>query len=153
MAKSKNNSDTQLIKLLNGVLADTYVLAVKTHGFHWNVTGETFAQLHALFATQYEELTGAADEIAERIRALNYNVDASMAVFLLQSVIKEETQTSNDAKAMIKTLIKDHTAIRKRLVAVVDEADDVDDDGTEDLAIGRMRAHDKTIWMLRSLVE
>ncbi len=105
MAKSsQRNTNTQVAKHLSWVLSDTYVLMVKTHGYHWNVTGPLFPQLHTLFETQYNELFTAADEIAERIRGLNMPAPVSMDNFLNHTAVKETT-TIPSAQAMIKDLI------------------------------------------------
>lgn len=142
-----------VIGVLEGVLADTYVLAVKTHGYHWNVTGMQFAQLHDFFGKQYEALFEAADELAERIRALGGTVDGSMAAFLKNTCLQEASGAKTSAVAMLKDLLQSHLALRARLVKAEDVADDCDDVGTQDLMVERLREHDKTIWMLRSHIE
>jgi starvation-inducible DNA-binding protein len=153
MAKtSTRNTNTQIAKHLAWVLSDTYILMVKTHGFHWNVTGELFPQLHTLFETQYNELFTAADEIAERIRGLNIPAPVSMANFLSMTEVKETTAIPN-AKAMIKDLIVCNENLRARVAEACELAGEVGDKGSEDLLTQRLRAHDKAIWMLRSLVE
>lgn len=149
---AKTNSTTAMAKQLALVLSDTYVLAVKTHGYHWNVTGESFSSLHALFETQYNELVLAADETAERIRALGMMPDGSMDSFLQNTIIKEAGTKPLTAKVMIKDLIDSYGLMRTRLAAAEDIADDIDDVVTQDMMVGRMNALDKTVWMLRSLL-
>jgi len=152
MAKSnQRNSNAQVAKHLSWVLSDTYVLMVKTHGFHWNVTGELFPQLHAFFGAQYEELFAAADDIAERIRGLGLPAPVSMGNFLSQTEVKETTNIPS-AKAMVKDLLACNENLRARVSEACDFAGEVGDKGSEDLLVGRLRAHDKAIWMLRSQV-
>jgi starvation-inducible DNA-binding protein len=145
------NTNAQVAKHLAWVLSDTYVLMVKTHGFHWNVTGPLFPQLHALFEAQYNELFLAADEIAERIRGLNMPAPVSMANFLAATEVKEATRIP-DAQDMIKELLVHNEALRARISEACDYAGEVGDKGSEDLMIARLRAHDKAIWMLRTMV-
>ncbi len=146
----KANSNAMMAKQLALVLSDTYVLAVKTHGYHWNVVGAEFAQLHALFESQYTDLFEAADEIAERIRALGMMPDGSMDAFLQNTVVKEAGAKPLEAKAMLKDLTQTHQQVRDRIASSAEFADEIDDIASEDLLVGRLRAHDKTIWMLRS---
>lgn len=154
MAKSAHkNSAASMVEHLTGVLSDTYLLAIKTHGFHWNVTGPLFPQLHAQFSEQYEALLEAADELAERIRALDFPAPGSTAMFLENTVIKESSAKSLKAEAMIAELLKSHEALRERLEEARAFADEVEDKASEDMLIGRLEAHDKTIWMLRSQTE
>jgi starvation-inducible DNA-binding protein len=151
MAKSPaKNTGSQVAKHLSWVLSDTYVLMVKTHGYHWNVTGETFAQLHTLFETQYNELFDAVDEIAERIRALDDNAPVSMSDFLTHTSVKESTGVPN-AQGMIKDLIKAHENTRMRIAEACDFAGEVGDKGSEDIMVGRLKAHDKAVWILKAL--
>ena len=147
---SKENSNAAMAKHLALVLSDTYVLAIKTHGYHWNVMGPLFAPLHALFGTQYEALLAAADEIAERIRALGLMPDGSMEAFLQNTVVKEADAKPLTAEAMVADLYQSHQQVRARVASAAEFADDVDDVATEDLMIQRLQDHDKTIWMLRS---
>lgn len=147
------NSEGALVAALGGVLADTYVLAVKTHGYHWNVTGPLFAPLHDFFGKQYEALFLAADEIAERIRALGAMAPSSMAQLLARATIKEASGEKLDATAMIADLLVSHEAANAGIDKAIELADNFDDDGTEDLLIQRRKEHDKTIWMLQSMVK
>jgi len=153
MAKtSMRNTNAQVAKHLSWVLSDTYVLMVKTHGYHWNVTGELFPQLHTLFETQYNELFAATDEIAERIRGLNMPAPVSMASFLTHTAVKETTSIPT-ATAMIKDLLVCNENVRTRIVEASDVAGETGDKGSEDLLNARLRAHDKAIWMLRSMID
>lgn len=130
---------------LNLILANTYLLYLKTQNFHWNVTGELFYSLHLMFEKQYEELADAADEIAERIRALGFHAPGSFAEFSKIATIKEKTVS--DAKAMIKELLHDHELMASLLRQDIDK---ISDEITIDLMIKRTDAHEKTAWMLRS---
>jgi len=146
------NAAVKAAELLIDVLSDTYVLAVKTHGYHWNVTGPLFPQLHKMFGEQYEELIEAADSIAERIRGLDLPVSGSMESFLANSEINEATRPPGSAADMIKDLLESHEILRKRAAKASDDLADIDDVASEDLMIERLRYHDKVIWMLRSQV-
>ena len=153
MAKAtQRNDNTQVAKHLAWVLSDTYLLLIKTHGYHWNVTGALFPQLHTLFETQYNELFLAVDEIAERIRALNVPAPASAAQFHSMTEVKE-TMTLPNATGMIKDLVACHENLRNRVKEACDFASEVGDKGSEDVMIARLRAHDKAIWMLRSMLD
>lgn len=152
MPKTARNVKTSLPKLLAGVLSDTYVLLVKTHGYHWNVTGPAFYGLHKFLEEQYDALFEAADEIAERIRALGMMPDGSMDAFLQNTVIKEAGVKPLKAAAMLEDLLRSHGQIVTRWRAVEDAADHIDDLVTQDLAVGRLAFHEKTAWMLRSMI-
>jgi starvation-inducible DNA-binding protein len=153
MAKNaKHNTAASMVEHLTRVLSDTYLLGIKTHGYHWNVTGPLFPQLHAEFGAQYEELFTAADDVAERIRALDFPAPGGTAAFQKNSVVKESSGHPK-ASAMVADLLKTHEAVRERIDAAREHANEIGDSATEDLMIGRLRVHDKTIWMLRSQVE
>jgi len=137
---------------LSRLLADSYTLYLKTHNYHWNVTGPMFATLHTLFETQYTELATAVDEIAERIRALGKPAPGSYAAFVKLTSIEEESGTPS-AEEMIRQLtIGQETVARtaRELHPVVDEAND---EPTADLLTQRMQVHEKNAWMLRSLLQ
>lgn len=136
---------------LSRVMADTYALYLKTHAFHWNVTGPQFQALHGLFETQYTELAVAVDDIAERIRALGVFAPGSYSQFAKLSTIKEETGVPS-AEDMIKQLVQDNEAVVRTARAVLPVAEDGKDEASVDLLVGRMRIHEKTAWMLRSMV-
>ncbi len=137
---------------LSKVLADTYTVYLKTHGFHWNVTGPMFQTLHLMFMTQYTEAWTAVDLIAERIRALGHPAPGSYAAFAKLASVKEETGVPS-AKEMIKILVKDHERVAKTARSVLPLADKADDQPTLDLITQRLQWHEKTAWMLRSLLE
>ena len=135
-----------VIQDLTKVLANTYVLGVKTHGAHWNVKGPGFFRLHTAFDEQYHELLLAADDIAERIRALGSAAPASMRQLLEQSSIGEPPAA--DDVQLVRALRDDHRQLAKQCRDATTEAEDADDKATADLLIGRSTAHDKTAWML-----
>jgi starvation-inducible DNA-binding protein len=137
---------------LSHLLADTYTLYLKTHNFHWNVTGPMFQTLHLMFEQQYTELAQAVDEIAERIRALGIRAPGSYSEFAELSSIKEERAVSS-AKQMIQILVEGQEAVVRTARAVFPSADKVSDEPTADLLTQRMQIHEKNAWMLRSLLE
>jgi len=136
---------------LSRLLADTYTLYLKTHNFHWNVTGPMFNTLHLMFETQYTELATAVDEIAERIRALGVAAPGSYAQFAERTSIKEETGVPA-AEDMIAQLVKDQETVARTARSVFPTADEVGDEPTADLLTQRMQIHEKTAWMLRSMI-
>jgi starvation-inducible DNA-binding protein len=149
---NKHNADAHMAEHLIDAVSDTYLLAIKTHGYHWNVTGPLFPQLHAQFGEQYEALLEAADELAERIRALDFPAPGSVAAFLDNTGIREASGQPLKASAMVQDLLKSHETVRDRIEEARAFADETDDRATEDMLIGRLEAHDKIIWMLRSQV-
>ncbi|MDB5100859.1 MAG: putative Ferritin and Dps family,DNA protection during starvation protein [Cyanobacteria bacterium RYN_339] len=136
---------------LSRLLADTYTLYLKTQGFHWNVTGPQFNSLHAMFETQYTELAAAVDLIAERIRALGFPAPGSFAQFAKLATVQEETGVPN-AQDMIRALAKDQETVVRTARAIFPVVDQAHDEPTADLLTGRMQVHEKTAWMLRSLL-
>ncbi len=134
---------------LGQILADTYTLSLKTHNFHWNVTGPLFSVLHALFEEQYKELVGAADEVAERIRALGHEAPGGLAEFARLTRIVDAGRPLA-AKEMIARLLADHEAMVRHARATKDLAEGVGDAETGDMMIERMQEHAKTAWMLRA---
>jgi starvation-inducible DNA-binding protein len=142
-------SRKQIAEALGKLLADTYVLYSKTHSFHWNVTGPSFPQLHELFGTQYNELWTSLDEMAERIRALGVPAPASGKAMAAASSIKEAdgVPAAND---MIKQLLEGHESAIKTARPIIELAQGGGDEGTADLVIGRIQAHEKAAWMLRA---
>jgi starvation-inducible DNA-binding protein len=137
---------------LGKVLADSYTLYLKTHNFHWNITGHLFQTLHLMFEGQYVELATAVDLIAERIRALGFPAPATYAEFLRLTVIKEPNGVPS-AREMIHQLVEGHEAISRTArsaFAVVEKAHDA---VTADLLTQRMQIHEKSAWMLRSMLE
>jgi len=147
-------SEKDRAKLADGLshlLADTYTLYLKTHNFHWNVTGPMFQTLHLMFETHYNELALAVDLIAERIRALGHVAPGSYRAYEKLSSIREE-QGVPAATAMIRSLVKGHEAVAKTARAVFPVADAANDQPTADLLTQRLQVHEKTAWMLRSLL-
>lgn len=140
-----------IAKNLSKLLADTYSLYLKTHGFHWNVTGPMFNTLHLMFETQYNELWLAADVLAERMRALDVYAPGSYTQFGKLTSIAEETGVP-DWKAMVQQLVDGHETVARTAREVFKTADKADDQPTADLATQRMQEHEKTAWMLRSLL-
>lgn len=136
---------------LSRLLADTYTLYLKTHNFHWNVTGPMFNTLHLMFETQYTELATAVDEIAERIRALGVAAPGSYAQFSDRTSIEEETGVP-PAEDMIAQLVKDQETVARTARSVFPVADAAGDEPTADLLTQRMQIHEKTAWMLRSMI-
>lgn len=136
---------------LSQLLADSYTLYLKTHNYHWNVTGPLFQTLHLLFETQYTELATAVDEIAERIRALGEFAPGSYKDFSTLSSIPEETGVPK-AEQMIKNLVLGQEAVVKTARSIVDVASNADDESTMDILTQRMQVHEKNAWMLRSLL-
>jgi len=145
----------QIARELSKFLADSYTLYLKTHNFHWNVTGSMFNALHNMFEAQYTEQWTALDEIAERIRALGYNAPGSYAEFVKLSSIKEEPGATEapDWREMVRQLVVGNEAVCRTARKVLDVADDADDAPTEDLATQRLQTHEKYAWMLRSLLQ
>ena len=137
---------------LSRVLADSYTLYLKTHNFHWNVTGPMFQTLHLMFETQYTELALAVDMVAERIRALGYPAPATYSEYAKLTSI-EETPGVPKAKEMIKLLVEGQEAVVRTARSVFPAADEVNDEPTADLLTQRMQVHEKNAWMLRSLLE
>ena len=138
-------------KGLNKLLADSYLLYLKTQNYHWNVTGKMFQSLHTLFEEQYLEQAAAIDVVAERIRALGEYAPGSFAAFSKVSSIKEETAIPS-ADEMIHNLVQGNEAVVTTAREIVALADECEDDVTTDLMIERMQIHEKNAWMLRSLI-
>jgi len=136
---------------LSRLLADTYTLYLKTHNFHWNVEGPLFNTLHLMFEQQYTELAAAVDEIAERIRALGMPAPGSYARFAELTGITEEIGTPS-AEEMIAQLARDQETVVRTARSVFPAADKADDESTADLLTQRMTIHEKTAWMLRSML-
>lgn len=136
---------------LSRLLADTYTLYLKTHNFHWNVTGPMFQTLHLMFEEQYNELAQAVDGIAERIRALGFPAPGTYQQFSQLSSIKEEEGVPA-AEAMIERLVEGQEAVIRTARSVFPVVEQVHDEPTADLLTQRMQVHEKTAWMLRSLL-
>ncbi len=136
---------------LSRLLADTYTLYLKTHNFHWNVTGPMFNTLHLMFETQYTEMATAVDEIAERIRALGEPAPGSYAAFAKLTEVKEAEGTPS-AEDMIRQLVEGQETIARTARSVFPAAEAANDEPTADLLTQRMHLHEKNAWMLRSLL-
>ena len=134
------------------VLADSYTLYLKTHNFHWNVTGPMFNTLHLMFEAQYNELALAVDLVAERIRALGHPAPGSYSAYAKLSSI-EEAEGVPAAEDMIAQLVKGHEAVARTARGVFGAAEKAHDQPTADLLTQRMQVHEKTAWMLRALLE
>lgn len=141
-----------IVEGLSRLLADTYTLYLKTHNFHWNVTGPMFQTLHLMFETQYTELATAVDDIAERIRALGSPAPGTYAEFARLTAIKEPDGVPS-AQDMIRQLVQDQETVIRTARSMFKAVDEATDEPTADLLTQRMQVHEKTAWMLRSLLE
>jgi starvation-inducible DNA-binding protein len=137
---------------LGKLLADSYTLYLKTHKYHWNVTGPMFHTLHTMFETHYTELALAVDAIAERIRALGEKAPGSYKEFA-QLTSLTEAESDPSAREMIADLMKGHEAVIRTARAIFPVADAAHDEATADLLTQRVQLHEKTAWMLRSLLD
>jgi starvation-inducible DNA-binding protein len=141
---------------LSAFLADAYTLYLKTHSYHWNVTGPMFNSLHLMFETQYTEQWTALDEIAERIRALGFMAPGSYEEFVRLSSIKEEKGAKKDGPEwhhMVRQLVLGNEAVCRTARKVLKQGEEAGDDPTVDLLTQRLQVHEKYAWMLRSLLE
>jgi starvation-inducible DNA-binding protein len=136
---------------LSRLMADTYTLYLKTHNYHWNVTGPMFQTLHLMFETQYNELALAVDLIAERIRALGEPAPGSYRQFGSLTVIEEDTEAP-DALEMVRRLVAGQEAVVRTARSIFPTVEGAGDEVTADLLTQRMQVHEKTAWMLRSLL-
>ena len=136
---------------LGQLLADTYSLYLKTHNFHWNIVGPRFRELHLMFEEQYTELAIAVDDIAERIRALGFPAPGTYSQYAELSSI-EETQGVPSAEDMIRILTEDNEAVVRTARRILPSAQKVGDESTASLIADRMVVHEKTAWMIRSLL-
>lgn len=164
MSKTKNNppqtiniglSEKDRQKIADGLsrmLADTYTLYLKTHNFHWNVTGPMFQTLHLMFMTQYNESWLAVDSLAERIRALGFPAPGSYKQFAALTSIKDSDVVPN-AKEMIRQLVEGQETVVRTAREVFPIAEKAGDQPTADLLTQRMTIHEQNAWMLRSLLE
>jgi starvation-inducible DNA-binding protein len=137
---------------LSRLLADNYTLYLKTHNFHWNVTGPMFNTLHLMFETQYNELWLANDQIAERIRSLGYPAPGTYGEYVELASIKE-TPGQPNAEEMVRLLVEGNEAVVRTARSVFPVVDNAHDEPTADLLTKRMQVHEKNAWMLRSLLE
>lgn len=137
---------------LSRLLADSYVLKVKTHNYHWNVTGPMFQTLHVMFEGQYTELNAAVDLVAERIRALGEFAPGTYQQFSKLTQIQEDSSVPR-AKEMIQSLMVGHETVARTARSIFPAAEKGSDEATLDLLTQRIQLHEKTAWMLRSLLE
>jgi len=148
----KEQDREQIAEGLSRLLADSYTLYVKTHNYHWNVTGPLFNSLHTQFEEQYMALAAAVDEIAERIRALGVYAPGSYKAFSKLTKI-EESEEVPSANGMIADLVKAHETVVRTAREAFPAAEKGGDEATADLLTQRMQYHEKTAWMLRSMLE
>lgn len=142
----------QIAAALSRVLADSYLLYLKTHNYHWNVTGELFHSLHEQFEEQYTELAEAVDEIAERIRALGFKAPGSFKEFQELTSIEEDTDKP-EAMEMVRRLAVGNEQVLRTAREALAPANEAEDEATVDLLTERLHIHSKTAWMLRSHLE
>ena len=145
-------SSSKVVEELSHLLADSYTLYLKTHNFHWNVTGPMFTTLHTLFETQYDELALAVDEIAERIRTLGSRAPGSYTEFAALTAVKE-AKGATAATQMVRQLVADQATLSATAQRVVQAAQAAGDEASADLGIRRMQVHQKNAWMLRIHLE
>ena len=138
---------------LSRLLADSYTLYLKTHNYHWNVTGPHFNTLHIMFEGQYTELSGAVDEIAERIRALGHYAPGSCPKSFASLTSIEEEESVPSAEEMIRQLVIGQEAVVRTAREIFPVADEAKDEPTADLLTQRMQVHEKNAWMLRSILD
>jgi len=151
----KDSDRKKIADGLSGYLADAYTLYLKTHNFHWNVTGPMFNSLHTMFETQYTEQWTALDDVAERIRALGYNAPGSYREFVNLTSIAEEPGLTDSAdwREMVRQLVVGNEAVCRTARKVLSNADTAGDDPSVDLLTQRLQTHEKYAWMLRSLLQ
>lgn len=137
---------------LSKLLADSYMVYVKTHNYHWNVTGPHFHSLHAMFEEQYSELAPAIDEIAERIRALGFFAPGSFKAFSKLSKISEEEEVP-DAMTMVENLVRANEQLLQTAREALPACESGNDEASLDLLTQRLQVHSKTAWMLRSILQ
>lgn len=145
-------NDKAVVEALERLLADSYTLYMKTHSYHWNVTGPMFTTLHTLFETQYTELALAVDEVAERIRTLGSPAPGSYSQFQKLATVKEDASVPA-AIDMIQNLVADYQTVVATARSVVRAAEEAGDDASVDLGVRRIEVHEKGAWMLRSHLE
>lgn len=150
----KEKNSAQVVKILNRVLSDEYVLYTKTRGYHWNVKGFHFNDLHKFFEEQYTVIDEAIDDVAERARSIGGDSNGSLTEMLKNTTLEEDTTKGTDSKHMVRSLLSDHEAIIRHLRKDLRETDEkYDDMGTSDFLTGLMETHEKMAWMLRAFLE
>jgi starvation-inducible DNA-binding protein len=142
----------RVVESTSKLLADSYTLYLKSHNFHWNVTGPMFSTLHLLFEQQYNELALAVDEIAERIRAVGQPAPGTYRQFMKMTTIQEPDGVPK-ATEMIRSLTADNEAVARTARELIGVAEEAGDQATADLATRRVEVHEKNAWMLRSHLE
>lgn len=142
----------EIAKGLSRLLAETYTLYLKTHKYHWNVTGPMFQTYHTMFETQYNALALAVDEIAERIRVLEVKAPGSYSEFAELSSVKDDPSKDVSANGMIENLLKDHEQVVRTAKDILPVLDGANDEGTNSLLGARIEFHEKTAWMLKSSI-
>lgn len=142
----------EIAKSLSGLLAESYTLYLKTHKYHWNVTGPMFQTLHLMFEEHYTAMALAVDELAERIRVLGVKAPGSYTEFAEISRVKEDSSENTSAEDMIKNLLSDHEQIVRTAKEILPMLEGANDEGTNSLLGARIEYHEKTAWMLRSLI-
>ena len=142
----------KIADILNDDLADEYVLLTKTRNYHWNVEDPRFNDLHKFFEEQYEVLSAAVDEIAERVRAVGSRTRATLKEFINSSQIREDIRSYPNADTMLGNLLSDHETIIKTLRKNINECQELNDEGTANFLTDKMEAHEKMAWMLRSFL-
>lgn len=147
------NSRQKVVDLLGDIIADQYVLYTKARNYHWNVTGEDFAQYHKLFEDQYSAIDEDIDEVAERIRALGSKTPATLLEFLKSATLKEHPGKYPPAKTMIANLLADNESVIRNLRKRIEICGKAGDAGTEDFLTQLMEKHEKTAWMLRATLD
>lgn len=147
----KPANTAEIAKSLNILLADEHVLYIKTRKAHWNVEGPDFLTIHRFFEEQYKQLEGIIDDIAERIRTIGHYAEATLAGFLAETHLSEESRAKNDSAGFMKSLLGDHETIIIHLRENIDRfAEEWKDAGTSDFITGLMETHEKMAWMLRA---
>jgi len=147
------NARKSVAEALNATLADTYAVYMKTHAYHWNVTGPQFHTLHVMFEEHYREMWAALDEIAERVRALGVFAPTSGKQFSDLTVIESADTSPPAATTMVERLLSDHETLIKRAREGLSTAEEAGDAASADLLTVRIQTHEKTAWMLRAMVQ
>ncbi len=142
----------EIAKSLSVLLAESYTLYLKTHKYHWNVTGPMFQTLHLMFEQHYNDLALAIDEIAERIRALDVKAPGSYEEFTKLSSVKEDVSLKTSANNMVENLLKDHEQVARTAKTILPKLEGANDEGTNSLLGTRIEYHEKISWMLKSMI-
>lgn len=149
----KQKQRAEVAKALSTFLASTYTLYMKTLYYHWNVTGQQFHSLHALFEGQYEDLHAAGDALAERVRALGHFTPGTFKAFGELSAIQEDAELPTSARMMVSNLLEDNETASQEARKVLKAAEKAEDEVTVDMMVARMSVHEEAAWMLRSTLE